>query len=251
MSAARDAYSHWDAAYVVGALSPEDRREFEQHLAACASCSRSVAELAGLPGLLAAVPAGQALLLCEVDVESAVATGGDLPGGPDVPGLADAGLRRLLKTARRERNRARALMAGVVVAVAAAAATVALLLPGWVGSPAVEPQATSIAMQQVVPSALTADIRLAGESWGTRIESSCRYAKTRYGADAQAYAMYVTDRKGTANLVATWLAGPGTTVEPVGTTSVPLADIATVDIRSVATGQVLLESGPTPAPSAG
>ena len=55
MSDHADSFSLWDAAYVLGALSPAERREFEEHLAGCARCQRSVAELAGLPGLLAQV----------------------------------------------------------------------------------------------------------------------------------------------------------------------------------------------------
>lgn len=234
MSAPGDVYGHWDAAYVAGALGPEERREFERHLHDCASCSRAVAELAGLPGLLATIPVDQALLQ------------GDA-AGPVRP--ADAGLERLVKAARRERTRGRALVAGAIVAVAAAAATVALLLPGWLGSPA--ETAATIALEQVVPSPLGADIRLTGESWGTRIESTCRYADTGYGTDAQAYALYVTDLDGASSMVATWSAGPGTTVRPVGTTSVAPGDIRTIDIRSVETGQVLLESGPSPGRQAG
>lgn len=249
MSAATDAYSDWDAAYVVGALSPEDRREFERHLGSCASCSRAVAGLAGLPGLLAAVPVDQALRIGAPG--AGVADAGAALGRPDAPRAADAGLRRLLKAARRERNRARALVAGAVLAAAAVAATAALLLPGWVGSPSGEPSQTPVAMEPVVPSPLTADIRLSGESWGTRIETSCRYADSGYRADAQAYALYVTDRQGASSVVASWLAGPGTTVAPVGTTSVALGDIATVDIRSVLTGTVLLEARPAPERQAG
>ena len=33
-----DPYREWDAAYVLGALSPRDRRAFEQHLATCPAC---------------------------------------------------------------------------------------------------------------------------------------------------------------------------------------------------------------------
>ena len=44
-----------DASYVLGALSPAERKEFEQHLAVCEGCARNVRELAGLPGLLARV----------------------------------------------------------------------------------------------------------------------------------------------------------------------------------------------------
>jgi hypothetical protein len=250
MSVATDAYSDWDASYVVGALSPEERREFERHLGGCASCSRAVAGLAGLPGLLAAVPVEQALLI-GAGASTVVAGAGLSPDGPDVPQPADAGLRRLLKAARRERNRARALVAGAILAAAAVAATAALLLPGWVGSPAGDSAQAPVAMLPVAPSPLTADIRLAGQSWGTRIETSCRYADSGYAAAAQAYALYVTDRQGTSSVVATWLAGPGTTVAPVGTTSVALGDIERVDIRSVLTGAVLLEARPPTGREAG
>ena len=49
-------HEHDDGAYVLGALSPEDRVAFERHLPGCRECQRSVRELAGLPGLLARVP---------------------------------------------------------------------------------------------------------------------------------------------------------------------------------------------------
>ncbi len=48
-------FAHLDGSYVLGALSPAERLEFEHHLAGCEECSRSVRELAGLPGLLARV----------------------------------------------------------------------------------------------------------------------------------------------------------------------------------------------------
>lgn len=48
-----DRYSDWDGAYVLGALSPAERHEYEQHLAGCPGCGAAVRELAGIPGLLA------------------------------------------------------------------------------------------------------------------------------------------------------------------------------------------------------
>ena len=58
-----DRYAQWDAAYVLGALAPDQRADFEQHLATCGRCRASVAELAGIPGLLAQVPAPEVLAM--------------------------------------------------------------------------------------------------------------------------------------------------------------------------------------------
>ena len=64
-----DRYAQWDAAYVLGSLSGAERREYEAHLEQCPSCRRAVAELAGMPGLLARVPAHEALALDALDEE--------------------------------------------------------------------------------------------------------------------------------------------------------------------------------------
>jgi anti-sigma factor RsiW len=42
----------WDAAYVLGSLSANDRGEFEAHLDGCSSCREGVAELSDIPALL-------------------------------------------------------------------------------------------------------------------------------------------------------------------------------------------------------
>lgn len=245
MTTLRDAYSEWDAAYVLGALTPEDRRDYERHLVGCEACSRAVAELAGMPGLLAAVPAEQALAEGLPPDRSEAAVASRMP---------DATVPRLLAAARRERSRARRLLVGALVGVAAIAAAGALAVAGWAGvpggapvaspsasEPAATPPATTLTMSPVVPSPLSAELTLEAEPWGTRIVSRCSYAEAYEDASA-GYALYLTDRQGVTSLLATWLADPGTTVTPVGTTSLTEADIATVDIRSVTSGQVLLES---------
>jgi hypothetical protein len=231
-----DPYRDWDAAYVLGALSVDERREYELHLGQCATCREQVSELAAMPGLLAAVPASQ--IAADPRAE---------------PAMPPSVLPKLVAAARRQRRRARLVLAGVItggtVVAAGVAASLALVLPGGIGTP-VQPSVSSsadavVTMKQVVPSPLTADIHLVGESWGTRIDSHCSYggkSTSRYPGASQAYAMYVTNRSGHESEVATWLAAPGTTVEPVATTSLKVEDIFAVDIRSVATGQVLLQS---------
>lgn len=224
-----DEFATWDAAYVLGSLSPGDRKQFEEHLHACDSCSAAVAELAGMPGLLSRVPREQAFALLDEEA-------------PSDAGLGAEVLPSLLDQARRRRRRSRWLVGGL--AAVAAAVLVGVLA---IAIPAVIPTAapgSSVAMEQVEPSALSADLRLTSEPWGTRIDSRCTYAKVGGGDGGRTwtYAMVVTDRSGHQTQISTWSAAEGSTVAPIATTSVPLADIASVDIRAAANGTVLLRS---------
>ena len=67
-----DPYRRWDAAYVLGALAPAERREFEDHLSTCDDCRSEIAGIAGLPGLLAQMSPEDAAVLAD---------GGELPPG--------------------------------------------------------------------------------------------------------------------------------------------------------------------------
>ena len=51
-----DPFREWDVAYVLGSLSPSDRKAYEHHLADCPACEREVGRLAGTAGLLSRVP---------------------------------------------------------------------------------------------------------------------------------------------------------------------------------------------------
>src|SRR5258705_13602905 len=53
-----DRYVTWDAAYVLGSLSSAERREYEAHLETCDRCRSAVAELSGMPALLAMLDVG-------------------------------------------------------------------------------------------------------------------------------------------------------------------------------------------------
>ena len=48
-----DPYRFDDAAYVLGALSPDEHAAFEAHLATCAECTARVREIDTVPALLA------------------------------------------------------------------------------------------------------------------------------------------------------------------------------------------------------
>ena len=245
-----DEFATWDAAYVLGALSPADRRAFEEHLRTCERCSDAVGELAGMPGLLGRAPREQAFTLLD-----AAAPGGE-DGEDDTAGeTGDAETRAgvgaevlpsLLRRARRRRIRSRWII-GCVAAVAAAVVVGVLAVALPTVLPAPSPASTanaSVTMEQVEPSALTADLRLTEEPWGTRIESRCSYARVgdEDHAHTWTYAMVVTDRAGRQTQISTWTASEGSTVAPTATTSVALADIAALDIRSAGDGTVLLRS---------
>lgn len=233
-----DAFRDWDAAYVMGALSPDERRDYELHLEGCESCAAAVAELAGLPALLSKVaPAEASALLGDGEALQPPAT--LLP--------------RLVHSVRRVRRRRTVSVAlGLAAAVAAIVLAAPSLMQAAVPSTGTTTAAVSqaqIALKPVVPSPLRASIRLLPQPWGTRVEMDCSYANQSagpgYGGPVSAdYAMYVTDAAGKATQIATWTAGPGQNTEPAGTTSLSPAQIASVDVRAVSTGAVLLRGSP-------
>ena len=231
MTTPADVYSDWDGAYVLGALSPGDRRDYERHLNDCAACSQAVAHLAGLPGLLALVPLDHALQLGPAT---------DAGASPSTEALP-----RLLHAARARSRRTRWVGVGAVVGAAAIAASAALVVPAWLDQRVTSARPPAVAMTAVVPNPLTATFRLTGEDWGTRIDASCSYAQSGNDFGPQPYALFVTDTAGDESLVASWIAGPGTTITAAATTSVSENDITSVDIRWMPDERVLLESKPT------
>jgi hypothetical protein len=223
-----DEFSLNDAAYVLGALSPADRRAFEDHLTVCAACAGSVSELAGLPGLMSKVSLDQ---LSE-----------------EAEPLPETLLPSLARAVRRERKKRRL----AVGAIAAAAACV--LAVGAVGITKAEspvrppvtasaPSASSTAnlvMTAVVPSPVTASARLVDMAWGTAIDLTCNYRTNgSWPAGGTAYAMVVIDRGGGAQQVATWNALPNRELTVTGASSRPRHDIQAVEIRTLS-GQTIL-----------
>lgn len=245
MTTDEDRYGTWDAAYVLGALSPEDRREFEGHLAGCERCRAAVADLAGVPGMLALVPRDEALSMV-----------GEVSGG-NVRTLAPKPPERMFQSlvAETRRRRSRRRWATIGVAVASAAAAVAISVPiaggafdndgGGGGGGSTVPSASQVVaergMSNLVPGPLTADFKLSSQpGGGTRIDMRCSYDASAGVGYTGNYAMYVTDINGVQSQLATWQAKPGETVTPSAVTSVAADQIRKVDIRSAATDQVLL-----------
>lgn len=194
-----DAFRDWDAAYVLGALDPEDRRAYEEHLRDCASCRAAVAELAGMPGLLRMV---------SPDDAAALGTAAGTSAGAEAEVVELASVARAAHRSRRRR------MVGLVAAAAAL-----LVVGGAAGTlvdrPAGTPQATASSTAQVTALqlepvgdvAVSADLTLEKKGWGTRIDWECRYPVAAWpDGDGPTYELVLVDADGDSTVVATWLA---------------------------------------------
>ena len=214
-------YADWDGAYVLGALSPADRLEFERHLAECATCAPAVREMAGLPGLLGRVD------------ESALA---DHAPASNLPPVPDTVLPRL----RREiRSRARRRLVGTGLLAASAAAVVALALP-LVDQPSDGPggpSGTSVAarpMRAVDGGAMQATVALEPVAWGTRLDLVCTYEPSTYagGERPGTYTLVVRTTDGGAERVGTWRPVAGQAMRLSAATALSRRDIASVEVET-------------------
>jgi hypothetical protein len=228
-----DRYATWDAAYVLGALSSAERREFEAHLEVCDRCRSAVADLSGMPALLG--------LLDVDDVR-------DLEREqPEAPPLRPEVLRSVLDKVRWRRRRSRWLMSGAV-GIAAALLAVGLVIavrPEVVGlrDGAATQSVAQLEMNKLEATPFSATVALSSYAWGTRIDMACSYGQWSGGSDAPPsnLGMVVVGRDGSHTQVATWLGLSGATALPSGNTPMPVSQIASVQLVSVDTGKVLLE----------
>lgn len=238
MTESRDPYREWDAAYLLGALSPDERREFERHLGDCPRCAAAVAELAGMPGILN--------LLSAADAGAAGGGEDSLRRGAHEPDE----VQRLAAHVRRERRRARRLAGAVaaVVAVVLVAAGIALggtLLASRFGEAAPAPTPASstpgdaLHMDPLSAGTLTADVTVTAKRWGTLLAWECRYGDAPWTDPSDGpleppqYALVVTEADGTETAVATWRAAGERAGGLTAATSIPTDDIRSVEIRTV------------------
>ena len=242
-----------DGAYVLGALSPEDRVAFERHLPTCPECAQSVRELAGLPGLLARVP---------VEILD--------PEKLPMP-VPETLLPALVRRVRRSQLRRMWITGGLV----AAAATIAIgaVVVASLGSgdddpasaaPKVAPTATAtvtatttptttpttapttaapVLMTPVGPEPISGWLSLTQVGWGTRLDLECSYAQQIEGYSDPSwstYTMYVHTTDGHTERVASWKAVPGKTMKLSAATASDVDDITNVEVRTAA-GKTVLE----------
>jgi hypothetical protein len=228
-------FAHDDAAYVLGALSPSERLDFERHLATCDECSRSVRSLAGMPGLLDRV-------------DPSVLE--DPPADPPLPPTLLPALHRAVETRRRRRT---AVVAGLA---AAAAAVAALSVPAVLdrggdgplvaapGTSSPSPDVETLPMSPLGEVPIKATLGLEQVTWGTRMLLTCTYDASTVSfqlPDELDYLLFVTTTRGRTEQVGSWRSVDGTTMRVPAATSVARSDIATVEVRT-SDGRVVLRA---------
>lgn len=218
-------FAHDDAAYVLGALSPAERLEFERHLATCDECTRSVRSLAGMPGLLDRIDAGV------------------LENPPDDPPLPSTLLPALNRAVEDRRRRRRVVAAGLAAAAAVAALAVPVVLTRGDDAPPVSGPGTSSSSAGVETRAMTplgdvpiqATLGLEEVTWGTRMLVTCTYDREWVDVELPGevdYLLFVTTKDGRTEQVGSWRSVDGTTMKVPAATSVGRDDIADVEVRT-------------------
>jgi hypothetical protein len=218
-------YAIWDGSYVIGALSPAERLEFEHHLAGCKECARAVREVAGLPGLLAGV-------------EPAV-----LEHAPEDHPLPASLLPALLDGVRRSRRRRGLVAVGLVAAtLTAIAVPVAVTTATRDDTPPVAQPSVGRVMAPVGTVPVRARLAVQQVAWGTRLDLTCTYARDdRYQLPRTVtYGLFVENRQGGTERVGTWRALDGRTMQVTAATATDRRDIRSVQVRT-ADGHPVLE----------
>lgn len=228
MNESVDKYREWDAAYVLGSLSTDERREFERHLTSCAACTSAVAELAGMPGFLMKIDANTAGALAKVpDRENVFA----LPLEP-IQSLARAAIKR--KTSLRRRMAAGMSVAAAFVMVIGLAVGLNIHSASNpnVGQVSTAITGTKVAMVAMEKDAMVVDMRVTKKKWGTQFSWNCAYGNDEISATVpQSYDLVVTQTSGVTTTVATWSQAGDSAKGLVASTGIPLAKIKSVEVQ--------------------
>ncbi len=210
-----DDLAEWDAAYVLGALSLEDRRTYEDFLAANPARAAELTELEEMPAILGALGRDEAVALTDL---------GEAP-------VADTKVASLAQAAAKRQRRSRRAMLAATVAVAAALAIVG----GVVGATVFPrtPSVQTVALEPMQPGqrqGLTAQLAVSEKKWGTELTWACEYTKD-WARDVESYDIVVTTRDGAQTAVGSWRPAGDEATGLSAATSIPTSEIRSVDIR--------------------
>lgn len=236
-ASAHETYADWDASYVLGALSPSDRRAYERHLTSCGICHDAVAELAGMPGLLGALSREEAEELLE-----------------ETAGVATPPLAELAGAVRRSRLRRRAFAVAAAVILLAGGTAIGGLVLGRDGNqqPIAAPSAAPSSSDAAGVNVRTVDLRPVGSvdmwaqlvvtptSWGTKLKWSCHYPPepgksppSDYQGEPVTYDLVLVGRDGARTVAGSWTWSGGETLGLDASSAVPIADVERVEITLV------------------
>jgi anti-sigma factor RsiW len=222
-------FADWDAAYVLGALSPSDRRRFETHLQDCEACHDAIVEIAPTIGLLSRIAPDHAASLLDPPTEE----------GPSEARKGDV----IAIGVRQSRRRRAAWWTGGLAA--AAAIVVAVVLAATLAIAPAMRNVQVVALQPVGALPITATVELSNVAWGTRIEMICRYTdadEANWPAGGRPYSLNIQAKDGTWSEVSSWLAYPGATARLGAGTALNPDQIKAIEIRSVSSGRVLMHT---------
>lgn len=222
-----DPFRDWDAAYVLGSLGMDDRRDYERHLLNCQACTKAVGEIAGMPGILMKItPAVAQALFAHSSEEGKV----EARESEVVQSLARAA------TARKHRVRQR------FVALTSIAAVLLMVVGIGIGariysathSPtnSAAVVGTQVTMTPLIPHSMSVTLHVIKRKWGTQITWDCTYAQIQLdNKSAEPYHLVITDKTGVSTVIASWNAVGKGAKGLVASTNVPLTQIKSIDIR--------------------
>lgn len=212
----------WDAAYLLGALSPEETAQYDEFLAAKPAHAAALTEYADIPAILDILPRDEALALIGVDAAP--------PTTDDGPSTVSS----LAVAAEKRRTRSRRTRFATVIASAAAL----LVVGGIVGYTAIPRNAPpGVSLQAMAPgerAGVTASLAVSAEDWGTRLDWNCQYTKD-WATAVASYDLVVTTRDGKQQAVATWRPTGDQATNLAAATVIPASNIRTVEIRETGT----------------
>lgn len=205
-----DRFRDLTAAYVLGALGPDERAELLYHLETCERCQADVVDFAPLPALLGAV-----------DLDDLVE--------PPEPHLADAvvadarsELQRLHASRRRWRTAATILATAAAVVVALGVAALLLDLDD-----STQDELDRIELAFDADGDTSGDLIVDERGWGTYVHVSLDGLPER-----RLYRLWAVDQSGTWYEAGSWLATPDNSATLGGSTHLRLAEIALLVVTS-------------------
>jgi hypothetical protein len=221
-------------AYVLGALAPGEREDYERHLAGCPECRHEVAQLAVLPGLLARL---------EPTLAEAIARDGRaaeaLPKAPETLLPQTLLALKARRNAQRRRRRWQAVSGLVVASCLAVAAGVVVeqvhdtsnRYPRVTASAQTSP--AMVAMRALLPDVpVDATVAITPLHGGTQVYMHCWYHAAKPTTDKWTLRLVVVPEQGPGEEEVTrWTASDGDDVVMKEFARMPPSDIGKVEVR--------------------